>query len=70
MPGSVQTHRFRDEVAICASGTLYLSPADALRLASAIRKAAMSCRKEPFSVSSGLTLAVPGRRSGEPRKGE
>lgn len=71
MPATVQVHRFRDEVAICAGGeTVYLTPADALAIAKHIRKAALSCKAEPFTLSNVGTVSRPARRSGEPRKGE
>lgn len=70
----VAIHRFRDEVAITVTGvggeTVYLEPRDALKLATGIRKAAISCKREAFSESAGLTLSVDARRHSEPRKGE
>lgn len=73
-PATVSAHRFRDEVAIavCNVGgeTVYLSPADALAIAKHIRKAALSCKAEPFTASNVGTVSRPARRHGEPRKGE
>lgn len=67
----VAVHRFRDEVAIAVTGvggeTVYLEPRDALKLATGIRKAALSCKREPFSKSAGLTLSIGARRHGEPK---
>lgn len=70
----VAIHRFREEVAIAVTGvggeTVYLSPSDALKLATGIRKAALSCKRETFAASQGLTLSVDARRQSEPRKAE
>lgn len=74
MPARVSVHRFRDEVALAVTGvggeTVYLEPADALAIAKHIRKAALSCKAEPFTLSNVGTISRPARRSGEPRKGE
>lgn len=68
---NVSTYRFRDEVALCVSGvggeTVYLTAADALALATAIRKAGLSCKKEKFTESNVGTVPVAARKLNDPR---
>lgn len=66
----VAIHRFRDEVALSVTGvggeTVYLRPGEALKLAKGLRKAALSCKSEPFTASTfGLDLSVSARKYGE-----
>jgi hypothetical protein len=69
----VAIHRFGDEVGLSVTGvggeTVYLQPGEALKLAKGIRKAALSCKSEPFTTSAGLNLTVAARKFGEPIKG-
>lgn len=54
-------HRFRDSVAVRTGQgeTVYLSPAQARKLANALRIAARSCSTEKFTDSNVGTLEIP-----------
>jgi hypothetical protein len=71
-PVKGQVHRFRDSVAlyIGTGETVYVSAADARKIARALNRAAKSCASEPFAQSSGLTFAFSfqdGREKDLPR---
>lgn len=55
-----QVHRFRDKVAVYVGKgeTVYLSPANARKLARALNAAAKSCETEAFTESRDLTVIV------------
>lgn len=58
-PVKGQVHRFRDSVCLYVGTgeTVYVSAADARKIARALNKAAKSCTSEPFAQSSGLTFS-------------
>lgn len=62
---NVQIHRFRTRAAISAGTTLYVSAADARRLARQLYKIARSIENEPFHKSECGTVTVPAAAQGE-----
>ena len=56
-----QVHRFHDSVAVHVGKgeTVYFSAKDARKLARALHAVALSCERESFAESRGLTVHVP-----------
>jgi hypothetical protein len=57
---TAQVHRFRDKVAayLANGATVYLTPTEADALGDALKRAAASCRNEPFAKSTFGTFTI------------